>query len=359
MFKDGGGILLQGNNGFSKTLNLTLKRKNFFNDDGIGVIQILPDDGFNKEHLDSFLEIYQYKTADKKEILKLETYAFYLKQDLNVSCLPLKVEYVDSGRNNFIHLRREEFNDFILIDKNTFTLIGFHEFDLPFAKPSTLGILMDQIVKDFPMDEVEEEKNDEQVLILEYIILQGETSIRIFGEEFVKNNKGICKYKNIDADKDFKELSEFYNCYRPYNQHVKLRVELSGIKNVKNFSHMCDGCDHLFQVVNIEILNTNELTDISYMFNGCESLTLFGDISNFKTDKVTNMEYFFGRCAALQNCPDISKWNTEKVTSIAGFFENCTHFTSLPDISKWNTSNVEKMDTLFMHCIRLLEIPDI
>ena len=73
----------------------------------------MPDDGFNKEYLDSFLEIYQYKTADKKEILKLETYAFYLKPDLSVSCLPFKIDYVDNGRKTFIHQRREEFNDFI------------------------------------------------------------------------------------------------------------------------------------------------------------------------------------------------------------------------------------------------------
>ena len=49
--------------------------------------------------------------------------------------------------------------------------------------------------------------------------MKGETSIRIYGEEFVKNNKGICKYRNNDnEDKEFKELSEFYDCYRPYNQ---------------------------------------------------------------------------------------------------------------------------------------------
>ena len=353
-------IWILGNEGFSKILNLNLKRKSCFSIDNISVIQILPDEGFNKDILDSFLNIYQYKTSDKNEILKLDTYAFYLKSDLSVSCMPFKIEFIDKERNTFVHQRKEEFTDFILLDKNTFTLIGFHEFDLPFGKPGNLGILMEKVIKSFPMDEIDDEKNNnEQGLLLDYIMMQGETSIRIFGEQFVKNNKGICKYKNIDMDEEFKEVSEFYNTVVPFNQHVKLRVKLIGIKNIKNFAHMCDGCDHLFEVGNIDILNENDLTDISYMFNGCEALTKFGDISKFKTDNITNMEGFFCKCNSLNSCPDISNWNIEKVTSIAKFFYECVNLTSLPDISKWNTKNVEKIEQIFMHCYKLLEVPDI
>ena len=79
---------------------------------------------------------------DKKEILKLETYAFYMESDLSVYCFPFQVDFVDVSRNNFIYQRREEFNEFILLDKNTFTLIGFHEFRIT----TCLGLLMEKVI---------------------------------------------------------------------------------------------------------------------------------------------------------------------------------------------------------------------
>ena len=48
MFKEGGELLIEGYQGFSKTLNLNLERKKFFNEeDHFTIMQILPDDGFN------------------------------------------------------------------------------------------------------------------------------------------------------------------------------------------------------------------------------------------------------------------------------------------------------------------------
>ena len=105
----------------------------------------MPDDGFDKDFLDSFLNIYEYKSDNKKEILKLETYAFYMESDLSVYCTPLKVEFVDIDRNNFTYELREEFSDFILLDKQTFTLIGFHDFNFR----SCLGLLMENCVYEF------------------------------------------------------------------------------------------------------------------------------------------------------------------------------------------------------------------
>ena len=353
MFKEGGELLIEGYQGFSKTLNLNLERKKFFNtEDYFTIIQILPDDGFDKDFLDSFLNIYEYKSDNKKEILKLETYAFYMESDLSVYCTPLKVEFVDIDRNNFTYELREEFSDFILLDKQTFTLIGFHDFNFR----SCLGLLMENCVYEFQVDD--EIKNG-QKLSLEYVMLKGEKAIRIFGDKFVRNNQKLCKYKNFVRNEEFKEINTFYNCGTTYNENVKIIIELAGIKNVKNISHMFDGCDHLVVINNIEILNEIELTDISYMFNGCLYLTAIGDISNFKTDKVTNMEAFLSGCSQLTNLPDISKWNLDKVSSIANFFEKCCKLTSLRDISKWNISNAEKINGLFSHCFSLIEAPDI
>ena len=121
---------------------------------------------------------------------------------------------------------------------------------------------MEKCVHEFQVDD---EIKNRQRLSIEYVMMEGEKSIRIFGDQFVRNNKKLCKYKNIDDDKEFKEIYTFQNCGTPYNENIKLKIERAGIKNVKNFSHMFDGCAHLLEVINIEILNEKELKYIIYV----------------------------------------------------------------------------------------------
>ena len=231
-FQRGKEIVIQLNAKLSKTLNLNLERKKFFNkNDKIIVIELLLNDGFDKNDFDSFLNVYEYKKDNKKqELLKSKVYAFYLESDLSLCCIPASIEYVDG--NNFIYEYKGDYNDYIIIEINTFTLIGFYEMIKNGFKKTKNGFLMDKIINEFKIDY---EINNGERLSIEYIILEGETSIRIFGEEFVRKNKNLCKYKNIDADNEWKEIFGFYNCIRPYNQHVKLRVELAGEKILQTF----------------------------------------------------------------------------------------------------------------------------
>ena len=71
--------------------------------------------------------------------------------------------------------------------------------------------------------------------------------INIFGSEFVKNNKDICK---IIIDKKESEITEKYKVKRKKNN--KLKIILKEIDKV---------------------------TDMSYMFSGCSSLSSLPDIS--------------------------------------------------------------------------------
>ena len=157
-----------------------------------------------------------------------------------------------------------------------------------------------------------------------YDIKEG-NEIKIFGKEFVKHNKNICKM--IIDNKEY-EITERYNIKS--KKINKLKIKLEGINNVN---------------------------DISYMFSECSSLSSIPDISNWNTNNVNDMYSMFSRCSSLSSLPDISKWNTNNVNNISDMFSECSSLSSLPDISKWNTNNVTDMNDMFSYCNKSLNIP--
>ena len=67
-----------------------------------------------------------------------------------------------------------------------------------------------------------------------------EQNINIFGEEFAKNNKNICKM--IIDDKEY-EITEKCNIENYTNNELK--IKLKGIDNITNISYMLNGCSSL------------------------------------------------------------------------------------------------------------------
>ena len=130
--------------------------------------------------------------------------------------------------------------------------------------------------------------------------------INIFGSEFVRNNKNICKM--VIDNKEY-IISEYFN-----------------IKNYKK--------DKLI----IKLKGIDKVTDMHSMFYGCSSLLSLPDISKWKTNNIIDMCSIFDGCSSLSSLPDISKWNTNKVTDMHCMFYGCSSLLSLPDISKWNTN---------------------
>ena len=135
-----------------------------------------------------------------------------------------------------------------------------------------------------------------------YDVNREEEYIRIFGSNFVENNKNICK---IIIDKKKSEITEKYNIKN--NNNNKVKIILKGIDNV---------------------------TDLSYMFYGCSSLSSLPNISKWNTNSATDMSCIFYKCSSLSSLPDISKWNTNYVINMSHMFYECESLSSLPDISK-------------------------
>ena len=129
-----------------------------------------------------------------------------------------------------------------------------------------------------------------------YNIERNQDEIKIFGNEFVKNNKKICKM--IIDNKEY-EITEYYNV-KNINNNI-LKIKLKGIDNVTNMSYMFDGCKSLTNLPDISKWNTNNITDMSCMFGGCSSLSSLPDISQWNTNNVTDMSCMFGGCSSLSS----------------------------------------------------------
>ena len=72
-------------------------------------------------------------------------------------------------------------------------------------------------------------------------------NIRIFGHNFVENNKNICKM--IIDNKEY-EIAKEYNINKNNNNN-KLKIILKGIDNVTNMNEMFYGCSSLSSLPDI------------------------------------------------------------------------------------------------------------
>ena len=187
-----------------------------------------------------------------------------------------------------------------------------------------------------------------------YKIDKNSNEIKLFGTNFVNNNKNILKLEIKGKEYELMENYIFQN-----NNNNELKVKIRGIENVTNMEDMFNECSSLLSLPDISKWNTINVTNMKSIFNECSSLVSLPDISKWNTTNVTNMGNMFSLCSSLSYLPDISKWNTTNVTNMGAMFYGCSSLLSLPDISKWNTNNVTDMGSMFDGCSSLSCLPNI
>ena len=196
-------------------------------------------------------------------------------------------------------------------------------------------------------------KISEKKIALKYHNKEKEEKIRLFGEDFVKNNKNNCY---LLINNNISELCEYYF----FDQEKKGKtIIVDLIKDKVNIKGMFKDCKNLLEISNIIDLGTDIITDVSYLFYGCSSLISLPDISNLILVNVTNMSYLFYGCSSITSLPDISLWKPLSAIDISYMFYGCSSLTSLPNISKWNLDKITNMNNLFSHCSNLSTLPDI
>ena len=207
-------------------------------------------------------------------------------------------------------------------------------------------------IKDKDEDEDEDEDEDINIVInLSYKFKNKRE--RIFGEQFVENNKNKCKIEVMNREIELREYFPIESTGKP------LCIKLIMKKKIKNMSYMFHECNTLISISNISNYDFSFVKNISYMFSKCHSLSDFSEISKLNTSNIKNMSGVFNDCRNVSALPDISNWDTSKVTDMNHMFYKCSSLVTLPDISNWNTSKVTNMNHMFYKCKSLLNLPDI
>ena len=201
-------------------------------------------------------------------------------------------------------------------------------------------------------------KDEDNKITIIYIIDKKENGIRIFGKNFVENNKKNIKMIINRIEYDINDYIK-YDKYGINKKDELLVVTLIRINKIIDASFMFSSCISLLSLPDIYKWDTKNVKSMKSMFDICWSLQSLSDISKWDTKNVMDMFGMFWECRSLKSLPDISKWDTKNVMDMFGMFGGCRSLESLPDISKWNTKNVTDMGCMFYECYSLKSLPDI
>lgn len=242
--------------------------------------------------------------------------------------------------------------------------------------------------------------------------LNEEKGIKIFGYEFVKNNKNKCHL--IIEDKKKIIDSEYIDIYDYQREKGEISFKLVEDENetITDMSHMFENCDllervdygsswdcknvllcqrmfygctsvkfiyYIFNFISLEETNFNSLffdckslrsliitdwntknvTDFSHFVQNCSSLEYLGDGHNFVTSKAVDMSDMFNGCAKL-NCIELmNEWDVSNVTNMDRMFYDCKSLINPPSIDQWNPRNLISVKGLFCNCSALKYPPKI
>ena len=192
--------------------------------------------------------------------------------------------------------------------------------------------------------------NPKNEMTIIYEVEDYNKTIRIFGENFVKNNKNNCKLIINGKEQEIAEYLTIDDNIKKIIIEKNLVIRLKEIKTITDMSCLFSFCFSLKSLPDISKWNTENVINMRSLFRGCQKLYKLPDISNWNTKNVTDMSYMFCSCG-VNYLPDISKWNIENVKNLSWMFAQprIGHADAIyfPDISKWNTKNVNDISYMF------------
>ena len=210
--------------------------------------------------------------------------------------------------------------------------------------------------------EIYNKMNCQNEIVIRYLP-ENNKKLRLFGTQFVLNNKNKCK---IIFNNKIQELTDNYIIDKDLKNYIiskngvfEIKLKLNKNENFTDMSYMFKDCASLIALPDISELNTFQVKDMSYLFYGCVLLDNIPNLSKWNTSNVINMSYMFFHCSSLVNLPDISNWNVSNCSDLSHMFSNCVSLVSLPEISNWKLNNVTNISYLFYYCKSLKTLPDI
>ena len=381
-------ILKNNNINESKKINLNFDKNNielyidnsriihFDQKYDIAIIEINKEDNIK---MDNFLEIETHIYQGGKDIINDNNNLslVYINSDYKIDIFSCKIKEENNNNEIFEYLCKSENNNIpigypIVISKNyeNLKILGLN-IEKNEKTYNYQGIFINKFIQkliekkninknslsnEILNDSYNIEQNYIDEISMQYKIDNEEESIRIFGDEFVNNNKNICTI--IVNGKEQKLFGEINKKDIKLNKDNIFEIKLKGISKVTNFSSIFAFCYTLLKISDLNF-NTNNVTDLSNMFCRCESLKSLPSKFKWNTNKVTDISGLFSGCSSLTSLPDISKWDTSNVKDMNSLFSGCSSLNKLPDLSKWNTGNVTNMNNLFSQCPSLFSLSDI
>ena len=170
-----------------------------------------------------------------------------------------------------------------------------------------------------------------------YQIKGNQEKLKLFGDEFVKNNINNCK---IIIDGNEYKLCNYINIADfNYDDSKIFKIQLTGIKSITDMSFMFHKCNNLFSVPNLSQINTSKVISMRSLFESCLLLETVEGISDWDIRNVTNIRGFFFNCQSLKKISNITNWDTSNVIEMKDMFWSCSKLnpSDLPDVRKWNT----------------------
>ena len=296
---------------YCKTCNINLCRKCELKHD-------------KKHKLTNYKEILKNKSVNKNlnelrtKIDKLKNEIKYIINIFNKVIVNLELYY---------NISKTIINNSNIKNKNYQSLVNtnnINDFNLNIIKDINRIVNENKIESKVKyIDEIYNKSLPSNEIIAKYRV-GNEPTIRILGDNFLKNNKD--NYEMIINGKK-SELKTFFN--------------INDMKIRKN-------------ILEVKLREIKPVTDLSYMFCNCTSLLSLSDISKWNTTNVTSMKGMFQFCSSLLFLPSIAKINTENVKDMSYMFCGCSSLSLLPDISKWNTNEITYMGDMFKGCLNII-----
>ena len=285
------------------------------------------------------------------------------KNDINNN----KIDKINAEENQYNILDGEEENELINIMKYLYNKDDYVEYIFDYKNLNKIILYNNHNFSHHNLSETISnfEKyivylyGDCNIIKLNYKITEEniqDNSIKLFGKEYVNNNKENCfliiNEKIMDLSHSIKLTDILDNISNNIPNEIdvylierksKVMTDLSCM--FKNISTITNKSDFFY-----DNYDSSNVISLSKMFYNCKSLEYLPDISKLKTKNVKDMSHMFYNCSSLKEFPDISLWNTENVIYMNSMFENCNTIASLPNISGWNIINTRFMNYMFKNC---------
>ena len=174
---------------------------------------------------------------------------------------------------------------------------------------------LNKIFNIYKIMNTKEEIKDE--IVMKYHISKNDKKINIFGAEFVKRNKYLCKIINENKEYELTDEFEIEN-----NNNNYLEIKLKGLKNIIDMSYMFYNCSSLLSVINKDNFDLKNISNMSSAFFGCTLLDSLYTFKEINTSNVTNMSFLFSLCSKL-DLSFINNWDTSNVTDMSFMFSGC------------------------------------